>query len=815
MRQRGHRCQWWASAACGALILSAVGCSSGQVGKIAEQIGATAQGVITAGQAPDATGQGELGFVMAEYRFDAGVDLTVYTDRMTDVRARTWRPASSADDERFPLVIFLHGNHATCGTTTCAADECGVFLDLPNGPRIDDRVDYTLTGTCPLTGEGGNPALGIPPARSDYVEAPSYLGYAYLAEQLASRGFLVVSINANRGITAGPIQANTDRGLNLARARLVLTHLEMLSRWNQGLDPTPASLGFSLQNRIDFGKVALVGHSRGGEGVRAAYNLYTGRNADFAPYNGINWRGLIPDTVNIQGIFEIAPVDRQTGRTFNADGTTWNIMLGSCDGDVINQQGVWPFDRMMKSFTEQPARQKSLYYVIGANHNFWNTEWQFSDGPGTATTIGCFNPAEQIFVTDPDTGVLPGVTGSERQRTTGSASITALVRGVLRSSEGDDDDEGSQFLRNFDPQYALPSVVTSVTRIERGFIASPSSQVTLALEDFDQPTGTSQFGVPNDTSNLTAEHVGVMEHGIPFTARDAMGNVVALPAFVRAAKVTWQNSGANVFFQINFAAPGGGIDLSQAHTLDFRVDRESPLRTSLNQTASTNFHVQLVAADGSLSDPVAVADFIELVGPFGTPDASFTFANPTFPDGYHINLPTARLPIGNFHSRNLSSTRGIRLTFDDTSSGQIFVTNFRASQQGVRSLGEESDNGAVQSGSPIASVPINGSTRRVIEQGNVIEDVRYVADESNGTGNGTMRITVRTETPVPVSNELLTMGIGPVECDGWYVEGSTHRMAFDCPADAISSLSGGEPISAGNNALRPWQFGTFSNEMLK
>jgi hypothetical protein len=59
------------------------------------------------------------------------------------------------------------------------------------------------------------------------------------------------------------------------------------------------------------------------------------------------------------------------------------------------------------------------------------------------------------------------------------------------------------------------------------------------------------------------------------------------------------------------------------------------------------------------------------------------------------------------------------------------------------------------------------------------------------------------------------MGIGPVECDGWYVEGSTHRMAFDCPADAISSLSGGEPISAGNNALRPWQFGTFSNDMLK
>jgi len=772
------------------------------MGKIAEQIGATAQGVITAGTAPDATGQGELGFVMAEYRLPASIDPNILTDRFTDVRARTWRPQFIDDDEtRLPLVIFLHGNHATCGTFTCAASECGVFLDLPNGPRIDDRIDYTLTGTCPLTGEGN------PPARSDYIEAPSYLGYAYLAEQLASRGFLVVSINANRGITAGPIQANTDRGLNLARARLVLTHLEMLSRWNQGLDPTPDSLGFSLRNRIDFGKVALVGHSRGGEGVRAAYNLYTGRNADFAPYSGINWRGLIPDTVHIQGIFEIAPVDRQTGRTFLAEGTTWSTMVGSCDGDVINQQGIWPYDRMMKSFSEQPARQKAFYYVIGANHNYWNTQWQFSD------SSGCFNPAEQIFVTDPATGVLPGVTGSAAQRTTGSASVLALVRGVLRSSEGDDDEEGSQFLRNFDPQYGLPSVVTDVTRIQRGFNPSPSTQVTQALEDFDQPTGTSQFGVPNDTSNLTVEHVPVIEHGIPFSARDETGSVVALPPFVRAGKVTWQSAGANVFFQINFAAPGGGIDLSQNHTLDFRVDRESPKRTALNVTGQTNFHVQLVAADGSLSDPVSVADFIEVVGPFGTPDADLTFINPAFPDGYHINLSTARIPIGNFHFRQLSQTRGIRLTFDDTASGQIYITDFRASRQGVRSLGDESDNGRGDASGAIASVSINELTRQVIEQGNAIEDVRYIG-ESNG-GSGTMRFTVSTQTPVTVGDELLTMGIGPVDCDGSYIEGSTHRMAFDCPADAISSLRGGEPISFGNNARRLWQLGAFSNDMVR
>jgi hypothetical protein len=176
------------------------------------------------------------------------------TDRVTEIWARVWRP-QTYQSQRLPLVVFLHGNHGTCGTFFCSEANCGRLIPLPNGPRIDDRIDYTTTGTCPLKGQGN------PPAEFDYVVAPSHEGYAYLAEQLASRGFLVVSINANRGITAGaPQDLGTpgnpfieDIGLNLARARLVLKHLELLSRWNRGIEPTPASLGFSLHGAIDFG----------------------------------------------------------------------------------------------------------------------------------------------------------------------------------------------------------------------------------------------------------------------------------------------------------------------------------------------------------------------------------------------------------------------------------------------------------------------------------------------------------------------------------------------------------------------------------
>lgn len=732
------------------------------------------------------------------------------TDRATEIWARVWRPQTD-ELEGLPLVVFLHGNHGTCGTFALDG------VPLPNGPRVDDRIDYTTTGTCPRAGQGN------PPALSDYVVSPSHEGYSYLAEQLASRGYLVVSINANRGITAGRAQDLgtpgfpfiEDRGLNLARARLVLKHLELLSKWNRGIEPTPGSLGFSLQGAIDFRKVALVGHSRGGEGVRGAYNIYTGRNTDINPYVSINWQSRIAATVDFKGIFEIAPVDRQTVRTLNAEGTTWSVMLPGCDGDVINQQGMWPYDRMMKSFSEQPARQKAFYYVVGANHNFFNSEWQTSDG------CGCYNRAVQLFETDTAvpqtdcTGVLAGTTGSERQRTTGSASILALVRGTLRP----EDDESSGFLRNFDPQFQLPPVVTNVARIERGFVASPSSTVTLALEDFDQTTGISQFGVPNQTSNVTVEHVPVTEHGFPFRFRDPTGAVRPLPAFLRAGVVSWQQAGANVYYQINLAAEGSGLDLSDFKTLDFRVDRESPKKTALNPTVATNFHIQLVGADGTLSEAVAASDVIDLVGPFGTPDADLSFI-PAFAsiDGYHVNLPTARVPMGAFRFQShLRRARGIRLTFDDTPSGKIYVTNFRASRQGIRSLegGGDAEGASIATFDPSA---INGSTR-TINQGNLIEDVQFVPAEASrgvaGVDNGTVRFTVWSERAIPPGDELTTMSVGVVVCDGSYVDGSTRRMMFECPAAAMSSVADGEQITVSSNGRTRWNFGAFSNAMVK
>src|SRR5262245_34078380 len=237
---------------------------------------------------PDATAPGPFTTTSSEYKLPPTNDDLVAPQVVTELWARIYRPAN-LNNAPHPLLIFLHGNHATCGRFEGA------------GPgRFDINVQYTFTGTCP----------------PGFVVVPSHAGYTYLADRLASWGYIVVSINANRGVNAAP-GVEGDGGLNLRRGRLVLKHLQRLSEWSTA-GGAPASLGFDVRGTLDFSHVGMLGHSRGGEGVRAAYNIYRDP--------GSPWPARI-GPIGFEGIFEIGPVDGQTARILNADGTSWNVLL--------------------------------------------------------------------------------------------------------------------------------------------------------------------------------------------------------------------------------------------------------------------------------------------------------------------------------------------------------------------------------------------------------------------------------------------------------------------------------------------------------
>src|SRR5262249_31717211 len=121
-----------------------------------------------------------------------------------------------------------------------------------------------------------------------------------------------------------------------------------------------ARAGSQRYQKIDFPHVGLMGHSRGGEGRRAAYEQYR------AP--GSPWPARIGAPIGFEALFEIGPVDGQTGpranpNRLNADGLAWTVLLPNCDGDVFNLQGVKPFDRMLLKTSESPARFKATYTV--------------------------------------------------------------------------------------------------------------------------------------------------------------------------------------------------------------------------------------------------------------------------------------------------------------------------------------------------------------------------------------------------------------------------------------------------------------------
>jgi hypothetical protein len=188
------------------------------------------------------------------------------------------------------------------------------------------------------------------PCRKGLKPVPSQLGYDYVQRLLASQGYTTVSVAAN-GINAQDDRA-PDSGAG-ARARLVRLHLQQWASWAaDGTYP------------VDMKNVVLVGHSRGGEGVNRA-SLETPLDA---PYR-------------ITGQVLLAPTN--FGRQTTAYVPTVTV-LPYCDGDVVDLQGQ-SYTDLARDLTTDDTSLKSSVLVLGANHNFFNTEWtpRISAAPST------------------------------------------------------------------------------------------------------------------------------------------------------------------------------------------------------------------------------------------------------------------------------------------------------------------------------------------------------------------------------------------------------------------------------------------------
>ena len=192
-------------------------------------------------------------------------------------------------------------------------------------------------------------------------------GYAYLGELLASRGFILASIDENflnSGLFHDPPKQQAVRGW------MLLEHLKLWRAWNDSADNP-------FYQKVDVENVALIGHSRGGEAAATAALF---NKLDYYPDDAtIRFHYGYP----IQSIVAIAPADGQykpAGQWRYIDNISYLTLQGANDADVSSFDGSRQWDRVR--FTGDGPWFKSELYVYRANHGQFNTVWGRTDaGP--------------------------------------------------------------------------------------------------------------------------------------------------------------------------------------------------------------------------------------------------------------------------------------------------------------------------------------------------------------------------------------------------------------------------------------------------
>jgi dienelactone hydrolase len=194
------------------------------------------------------------------------------------------------------------------------------------------------------------------------MSTPSEPGYAYLGEHLASHGYVVASIDQN--FLNGLVFFDGQFAEMPLRAWLLLQHLQQWRRWN-------ATAGNPFTGRVDLDRVALVGHSRGGEAVAWAAHL---NDHAMMPVSSVSRPSDFG--FGIRAVVGIAPSDAyegEAGRKPDLADASYLLLAGGHDADTFLLYGQAQYNRTRSDAAT--ARINALAYLHRANHGQFNGVW--------------------------------------------------------------------------------------------------------------------------------------------------------------------------------------------------------------------------------------------------------------------------------------------------------------------------------------------------------------------------------------------------------------------------------------------------------
>lgn len=175
-------------------------------------------------------------------------------------------------------------------------------------------------------------------------------GYSYLVEELAKQGLVAVSMDMSKAYT-WKYGDNDDREKSQYLATEHLNSLMQANKGEQGGYPTD----FNLVGKIDFNRIALVGHSRGGETI---FDIAEDMKNKGTP---------------VEALLCIAP-------TYLFDDRDWPeakvaLLVPEYDGDVISLDGIALYDVL----GEKTKGEHLAVFLKGANHNYFNSNIERDD----------------------------------------------------------------------------------------------------------------------------------------------------------------------------------------------------------------------------------------------------------------------------------------------------------------------------------------------------------------------------------------------------------------------------------------------------
>jgi hypothetical protein len=507
-------------------------------------------------------------------------DLQGKVELSADVHYPTGLP-----DGPYPLVLFMHGNHSSC--------------------YRGNRADYRW------------------PCKPGWKPLPNDAGYDYIAEKLASYGYIVASVSAN-GVNVLGNQV-FDTGMR-QRGEVLEKHMDLWNAWNTtGGDP----FGTMFVGKVDMNNVGTMGHSRGGEGV--VWNTIVNQER--------------PNPYGIDAVLALAPVDftRQT-----ITGIPFSVMLPYCDGDVYDLQGVHFFDDSRYLVPGDPAA-KSTVTVFGANHNFFNTVWSPSGG-----YPGAFDDAYSCA--DPLTAA--------KERHVGAAYVVGFFRRYLGGETA------------IDPMWTGAAAPAGVAPTAVSYLAPDAPDQRLDVDRLDDPSGLS---VGDTGGAVTPTSMGLLgwcddRYQTPCVGGNYSFSDVHLSySFffsdidqpgLQQGLLGWSDHDATLRFDL----PLGDADVSGFDAFQFRA-ATNPAYFANDRGGYQDLRVVLI--DGTGGEASLLASDVgngPLVYPLGRRGSG------------HFILNDIRFPLDRFAGVDLTDIRAVELRFTRTLSGVIDIAdvNFTA-----------------------------------------------------------------------------------------------------------------------------------------